>query len=47
MKTLENGEKCPKCEQPAMPRWKLDGRERARCCQACGHIEERVRANSS
>lgn len=38
---VDNGDLCPKCEASQMPRWKLDGREKARCCQNCGYIQER------
>jgi len=30
---------CPKCGQRAMPNW--DSLSTARCCQNCGHVEER------
>lgn len=36
---IYDGQQCPKCQEPAMPKWK-DGAT-ARCCQVCGYIEER------
>ena len=35
-----NHEQCPNCGKKMMPAWKTKT-ERARACQACGHVEER------
>jgi len=41
MKTLDSGDKCPVCGENQMPAWNPLGKETARACQMCGHIEER------
>ena len=34
-------EKCPLCNERAMPLWSVDGSETGRACQSCGLVEAR------